>query len=140
MTRMLFLVWSFVLLASCRSGSTDAPAVPEATIEVTMRDDNTYEPSEIEFDEGQTIRFVVANEGQLKHEFLIGTLAEHEEHATQMKEGEAKGMEHGSTLLGVSVEPGDESDFTYTFPSNRQLIFGCHEPGHFEAGMKGEFR
>ncbi len=105
-----------------------------------MRDDNTYEPSEIEVAKGQTIRFVVANEGAVRHEFLIGTQAEHDKHATQMQEDGAHGGEHGSTLPGVSVDAGGEQDFTYTFPSSKRLIFGCHEPGHFEAGMKGEFR
>jgi uncharacterized cupredoxin-like copper-binding protein len=33
------------------------------------------------------------------------------------------------------VEPGEEGEITYTFGSAGELMIGCHEPGHYEAGM-----
>lgn len=105
-----------------------------------MRDDNTYEPPEIEVDAGETVRFVVVNAGKLRHEFLIGTVAQHQGHETRMAEGGEHGGHNGGELPGLSVAPGDEQDFVYTFPAKKQLLFACHEVGHFEAGMKGDFR
>jgi uncharacterized cupredoxin-like copper-binding protein len=104
-----------------------------------MRDDNTYEPPEIEVDVGETVRFVVVNAGKLQHEFLIGTLVQHQEHETQMAEG-GEHAGHGEELPGLIVAPGGEKDFVYTFPARKELLFACHEAGHFEGGMKGEFR
>jgi uncharacterized cupredoxin-like copper-binding protein len=105
-----------------------------------MRDNNTYDPSVIEVKAGQALRFVIINAGTLRHEFLIGTPVQHEDHETEMGESEGHGGQHGGNLPGLSVAPGDEQDFTYTFPAEEELIFACHEPEHFEAGMKGEFR
>lgn len=131
-----------LILTSCARGSSPgSSASPVATVEVTMRDDNTYEPREIEVERGRAVRFVVVNAGKLRHEFLIGNVAQHQEHETQMAEGEKHGGQHGEEELpGLGVAPGDKQDFTYTFPAGRELIFACHEPGHFEAGMRGEFR
>ena len=43
------------------------------TIEVEMLDTMRFVPSTFNAKQGETIRFVVKNSGQLKHEFVLGT-------------------------------------------------------------------
>jgi uncharacterized cupredoxin-like copper-binding protein len=44
-------------------------------------------------------------------------------------------MDHDSAA-GVSVEPGQTETFDYTFDhADEEMLAGCHEPGHYEAGM-----
>lgn len=33
--------------------------------------------------------------------------------------------------------PGSSNQLTYTFDKRGELIFGCHEQGHYAAGMRG---
>lgn len=129
------------------------------TIEVVMSD-NFYEPESITVKAGETIRFVVRNEGELVHEFNIGTFAMHAAHQEQMammvehgvleadriNHDAAKAMQasmgHGehddpnSTLL----EPGKVGEVIWTFPEDTELEFACNVPGHYEAGMQGEIK
>lgn len=37
----------------------------------------------------------------------------------------------------VSLQPGETKELTGTFTSAGELIYGCHEPGHYDAGMRG---
>lgn len=37
----------------------------------------------------------------------------------------------------VSVEAGQTGELTFAFAKTGRLIIGCHETGHYEAGMKG---
>jgi uncharacterized cupredoxin-like copper-binding protein len=34
------------------------------------------------------------------------------------------------------VEAGESGEMTYTFRAGDELLIGCHEPDHYEAGMK----
>ncbi len=144
----LFLA-STVTLAACGSdgggdpvgGSTDSPR----TIEVTMTD-MAFTPSELDVNAGETVTFVFRNDGAVRHEAVIGTLAEQEAHHTEMAEmgGAHEGMEGGTMphdeemtdMHSVVVEPGDTLEMTHTFEATGPLMVGCHEPGHWEAGMK----
>jgi uncharacterized cupredoxin-like copper-binding protein len=103
-----------------------------------MRDPFTYEPARLEVTEGETIEFVVINEGGIRHEFLIGDDKKQQEYEQGMRQGGHE--EHGNESNGVSVEPGAEKSFVFTVPkSDGPLLFGCHEPGHYQGGMRGEF-
>jgi uncharacterized cupredoxin-like copper-binding protein len=37
---------------------------------------------------------------------------------------------------GTSVQPGQTATLTHTFTTAGSTIIGCHEPGHYQAGMK----
>lgn len=124
-----------LVLAACGTSQVE----PDRELFVVMRDDFTYEPSEIEVAAGEIISFQVANKGEVRHEFLIGTAEQHEDHEKQMEEGNEHGA-HESELEGVSVDPGQEKTFTFVVPKQGTLLFGCHEPGHYESGMKGSMR
>jgi len=122
-----------MLLAACSSsgGSTGGSADPR-TIQVSMVDALQFNPDEISAAAGETVRFEITNDGQLVHEFLIGTEAAQAEFEGEMADGE---MDH-DTDAGVSVDAGQTETFEYTFgDAGSDLLAGCHEPGHYEGGM-----
>jgi len=97
-----------------------------------MSDEFRFEPEEIGVTAGETVRFDVVNDGQIVHEFLIGDEAAQAEFEQEMAGG---AMDHDSDA-GVSVEPGQTGTFEYTFgEAGTELLAGCHEPGHYDAGM-----
>lgn len=107
------------------------------TMEVVMGDNMRYEPKRIDIKQGETIRFVVRNDGKVKHEMVLGTMAELKKHAALMLKFPE--MEHDDPNA-VSVEPGKTGEFAWTFSKPGSFDFACLEPGHFEAGMKGRIR
>lgn len=42
---------------------------------------------------------------------------------------------HREGDVGISVDPGRTQSFEYTFGAPGELLAGCHEPGHYDAGM-----
>lgn len=105
------------------------------TVEVTMSDAMRFEPQTIQVKRGETIRFVVHNQGRVRHEMVLGTMAELKEHAALMVKFPE--MEHDDPNA-VHVEPGKSGEFAWTFSKAGTFDFACLMPGHFEAGMKGK--
>jgi uncharacterized cupredoxin-like copper-binding protein len=105
------------------------------TIEVGMGDDMRFTPANIKVKRGDTIRFVVKNNGALKHEMVLGTMKELEEHAALMRKSPE--MEHDDPNA-VSVEPGKTGTLIWQFTNSSTFDFACLVPGHFEAGMMGK--
>ena len=114
------------------------PATPDAatqkTVGIIMRDTMRFSPANIEIKRGETIRFVVQNEGQVKHEMVLGSMKELKKHAALMRKFPE--MEHDDPNA-VSVDPGKTGEFAWTFTKVGRFDFACLVPGHFEAGMKG---
>jgi len=99
-----------------------------------MNDTMRFSPERITIKRGETVRFVVRNQGNAKHEMVLGTLAELKEHAALMRK--FPNMEHEDPNA-ISVEPGKTGEFAWTFSKAGSFDFACLVPGHFEAGMKG---
>ena len=55
------------------------------TINVDMADTMRFTPAAISVKQGETVKFVIKNSGQVKHEFSLGTDAELKEHYETMK-------------------------------------------------------
>ncbi len=125
------------LLAACASEPAhddDHGATPheaDRVVAVSMTDAFRYEPDGFSVAAGETITFEVRNEGTIVHEFLVGDEQRQAEFAEEMAAGEM----HHDGEDGVRVEPGATERFTRTFEDAGQLLAGCHEPGHYEAGM-----
>lgn len=119
--------------------------------------DNYFEPEWLTVRAGETVRFVIRNDGEFLHEFNLGTAAMHaahqEEMATMMEHGmltptgiddEKMMMDHGAGGMGhndpnsVLVEPGKTAELVWTFTAATGLEFACNVPGHYDAGMMGE--
>ena len=104
------------------------------TVHIDMNDAMRFRPARIDARRGQTIRFVVANTGKLKHELVLGTAADLKAHAEVMKKNPE--MEHADPNM-VSVAPGAIGEVIWHFTKPGTVDFGCLQPGHFDAGMKG---
>lgn len=133
--RPFLIVGLALVLAACApSGGGGSPTDQgPRTVQVEMTDELRFEPSEFTFQAGETVRFEVTNAGQIVHEFLIGDEAAQDEFEMEMSGGD--GMAH-DTDAGVSVEPGASETFEYIFAEAGELLAGCHEPGHYDGGMK----
>ena len=105
------------------------------SVEVTMSDDMRFTPSKINVKRGETVKFVVKNAGQIKHEMVIGSMAELKEHAEMMRK--MPGMEHADSNQ-MSVDPGKSGELVWQFTKAGSFEFACLQPGHFEAGMVGK--
>ncbi len=104
------------------------------TITIDMKDDMRFHASNFSVRQGETIRFVAKNSGQLKHEMVLGTQKDLIEHAEQMKKNPE--MEHDEPNM-VTVAPGKSGEIIWQFTKAGKVDFGCLQPGHYDAGMKG---
>jgi len=111
------------------------PRKAKRTIRVDMTDDLRFTPSAIEVRAGEVVRFVAANEGQVLHEMVLGTLDDLKAHAELMKK--FPGMEHDEPHT-AHVAPGKSGEIGWRFTQSGTFYFGCLVPGHFEAGMVGK--
>ncbi len=115
-------------------GRTGDPKRVTRTIRVSGSDAMRFDPALIKVHEGDTIRFVFANTGRLKHEAVLGTRADLKAHAELMKKFPQ--MEHDEPFM-VHVGPGESGEMIWQFTHRGEFYFGCLMPGHFEAGMLG---
>jgi len=106
------------------------------TIEVTMGDTMRFTPDVIGVKKGETIRIIVRNIGQLRHEMVIGDAAKQRKHAKMMQD--EPNMVHGEPNA-VSLESNETGEIMWTFNRTGEVSFACLIPGHFEAGMSGKF-
>ena len=106
----------------------------DRTVTVTMTDSMRFAPENVAVKQGETIRFVVKNAGQLRHEMVLGTEKELKEHYELMKK--SPGMEHAEPQM-VTVALGKTGEIVWRFTKAGKVDFACLQPGHYEAGMKG---
>jgi uncharacterized cupredoxin-like copper-binding protein len=106
------------------------------TVEVTTLDAMSFEPSRINASAGETLTFVVTNTGQAVHEFTLGDAAMQQEHAEAMAHTPGE-MAH-STPNSITLQPGETKQLTWRLGDTGTLEYGCHVPGHYQAGMRGQ--
>lgn len=116
-----------------------ATAMPNASriIKVEMADTMRFSPSRIEVRAGETVKLEIKNIGQLPHELTIGKLSDLVEHAKEMRRHPDMPAHHEANA--ITLAPGQEGSLVWTFGQAGKLDFACLIPGHYEAGMKGEF-
>ena len=107
------------------------------TVQIDMADTMRYTPSNLSFKRGETVRFVVKNSGQLKHEFVLGKTKDLKEHYELMKKFPE--MEHEEPNM-LSLAPGKSGELIWQFTKSGTVDFACLHPGHYEAGMKGAIK
>jgi uncharacterized cupredoxin-like copper-binding protein len=141
------LAGSLILLAACGGESDTQTAsgqpVPSRTIEVAMTD-MAFAPGALDLTAGETVAFRFRNDGAVAHEAVVGDVAAQEQHHADMTSGATHTMDgdmaHGGGMHGVVVQPGETVELTHTFDAVGVQIIGCHQPGHWEAGMKIDLR
>ena len=104
------------------------------TVNVDMTDNMRFNPATLSVKQGETIRFVVKNSGQIKHEFVLGTKKELEEHYEVMKKHPE--MEHADPNM-ITLGGGKTGEVIWQFTKSGKVDFACLQPGHYDAGMKG---
>ena len=104
------------------------------TVAVDMSDKMRFTPSSFNAKQGETIRFVIKNSGNLKHEFILGTEKELKEHYELMKKNPE--MEHSEPNM-ITLAGGKTGEIIWQFTKSGKIDFACLQPGHYDAGMKG---
>lgn len=113
----------------------------DRTIRVTARD-TEFGTARIDVRAGETVRFVVTNDGEIDHDFTIGPAklqAAHRKEMTAMMDGGAMAKMHDDPNA-VYLRPGETGELIWTFADSGRLEFACNVPGHYESGMKGTLR
>ena len=156
---LLFILIAFNSNAASMKmiGSKGDPNDISRIIEVKMFD-NYYEPKSIQVKQGETVKIIVKNLGELVHEYNIGTKEMHIKHQPEM----ARLIEH-EILLGdridhikmkemskvdhslghkhansVMLEPKESGEIIWKFSKDIALEMACNIPGHYESGMVGK--
>jgi uncharacterized cupredoxin-like copper-binding protein len=117
------------------TGQPGTPGEVDTTVRVSQLDELAFDPTSIDVRAGETVEFVVTNEGAIGHEFVLGNESFQAAH-----EDEMAGM---SGLMpdepnALSLAPGQTKRLIWTFTEPGSLLYGCHVPGHYPAGMVGE--
>ncbi len=82
---------------------------------------------------GETVRFIVTNVSEIRHEFVIGDAAEQREHEKEMQG--MRGMVMPDEVNGISLAPEETKSIVWQFAGPGTVELACHEPGHYAAGM-----
>lgn len=106
------------------------------TIEITANDDFTFTPASVAITAGETVTFKVTNGGAIPHDFTLGDEEMQEHHDEEMAAGgDMEGMHEEPNVF--VLDPGETKEMTWHMTESGTLLFGCHQPGHYAAGMKG---
>jgi uncharacterized cupredoxin-like copper-binding protein len=116
-------------------GQEGNPKKVTKTIKVDMTDTMRFTPSDVTVKRGETVKFVVHNDGKVLHEMVLGTKEAIAEHAELMKR--LPEMEHADANM-AHVKPGKSGEIVWQFTKSGEFNFACLQPGHFEAGMVGK--
>jgi len=151
-TLVVVAVTVLVAVAGCAGASTttsDDPTVGAAatvqpadvsqatrTVEIKANDELKFNPTKVAAKPGETIAFKVVNPGKVDHEFVVGDGAFQARHEKEMQDMPA-GHGMGDEPTAVTVKAGETKTIALTFPTAGSLVFACHQPGHYGAGMKG---
>lgn len=118
-------------------GKAGDPKKATRTIKFDMSDKMRFIPDSITIKQGETVKFILTNTGNIMHEMVIGTMKELKEHAELMKK--FPDMEHEEPHM-AHVKPGKTEEIVWTFNKPGEFNFACLIAGHFEAGMVGKVK
>lgn len=109
------------------------------TVKITMKEmpDGAmiFDPAEVKFTKGQTVRFLIKNVGEFEHEFVLDDHTQVMEHKALMEKFPE--MEHDDPN-SVRLQPGESGQIVWKFANDGQFEFACLIPGHYELGMRGD--
>ena len=93
-----------------------------------------FTPAHVEVKKGEQIKFMLRNNGELDHEFILATTADNLKHAEAMKKN--PDMEHDDPN-GKRLAPKKTGEIIWKFTKAGEFEYSCLIPGHREAGMIG---
>jgi uncharacterized cupredoxin-like copper-binding protein len=129
--RVAAVAAGLALVAGLSGCGGDAAAAGRRTVEIGARY-SRFSPDRVTVPVGTTVRFVIANDDPIDHEFIVGPREVHDRHEVGTEK------EHGAVPGEVSVPAGTTRSTEYRFDEPGTVVFACHLPGHFAYGMRGE--
>ena len=115
-------------------GEAGNPKDADETVKVRALDDLSFDPPELTVSQGDTVLFIVTNDGKTAHEFVLGSEAYQEEHEQAMEHGGAHGEDLGNS---IDLPPGETAEVAWTFTEPGEVLYACHVDGHYDGGMFG---
>jgi uncharacterized cupredoxin-like copper-binding protein len=109
---------------------------PDRTIALTVNDQLRFTPDAVTARVGETVAFQVTNTGTVAHELVVGDESIQQAHEQRMAAGAGMAMANDASYA-VDVPAGQTATLVYTFTAPGHLIYGCHVPGYYAAGMRG---
>jgi uncharacterized cupredoxin-like copper-binding protein len=119
------------------AGEPGNPKKPARIVQVTMGESDgkmLFVPARLEVRKGDQIKFVLRNNGELDHEFVLASTADNLKHAEAMKKN--PGMVHEEPN-GRQLAPKKAGEIVWKFTRTGEFEYACLIPGHREAGMTG---
>lgn len=117
-------------------GEPAEAAEADRVVEINMLDELRFEPDAVEVSVGETVTFHVTNAGQLSHDFTLGDEETQNKHDAEMAEGGMSGTGPDEPNV-MTLDGGEQGELTWRFTAPATILFGCHVPGHYDAGMVG---
>ena len=120
------------------AGAPGDPKKPARVVQITMKEADgkmLFIPDRVEVKKGEQITFILRNNGELKHEFMLASKEENDKHAVLMQK--YPDMEHDDPN-GKSLETRKTTALVWKFTKSGEFEFACLIPGHREAGMPGK--
>jgi uncharacterized cupredoxin-like copper-binding protein len=120
------------------AGEPGDPKKPARTVKVRMLEGSgkmSFEPALIQVRRGEQIRFIVQNDGEEDHEFILATIEDNRKHGELMKKFPE--MEHDDPNA-KRVLPYASKEVLWKFTKRGEFEFACLIPGHYEKGMFGK--
>jgi uncharacterized cupredoxin-like copper-binding protein len=117
-----------------RGVAGDAKSVTR-TVTITMLDTMRFSPDKLDVKQGETVKIIIKNAGQMLHELVIGTKKDLDEHAALMVK--FPNMEHDEPYM-AHVPAGKTGELIWTFNRAGDFDFACLIAGHYQAGMVGK--
>lgn len=115
-------------------GMLGNPKAVNRTITLSITEQIRLLPESIDVVQGETLKIVLTNNGVLKHEFVIGTSQELEEHAALMVQSPDKG--HAAPHI-AQIAPGKTTELVWTFNRSGVFAFACPFAGHYQSAVIG---
>ena len=119
------------------AGEPGNPNRPAKIVKVTMGESDgkmLFDPARLEVKKGDQIKFVLRNNGQLDHEFVLASTADNLKHAEAMQK--SPDMAHAEPN-GRQLAPNKAGEIVWKFTKAGEFEYACLIPGHREAGMTG---
>jgi uncharacterized cupredoxin-like copper-binding protein len=123
--------------ATFSAGEPGDPKKPAKIVQVTMAESDgkmLFAPARLEVRKGDQIKFVLRNNGELEHEFILASTADNLKHADEMKKHPDMAHEEPN---GRQLAPKEAGEMLWKFTKAGEFEYSCLIPGHREAGMTG---
>ncbi len=119
------------------AGEPGDASKPARIIKVIMSESDgkmLFAPARIELKEGDQVKFVLFNRGELDHEFVLASTADNLKHAEEMKKNPDMAHEEPNSSR---LSPKQSGQIVWRFTKSGEFEYACLIPGHREAGMIG---